>query len=79
MYACFSDIFFFVDLNINRKFFGCKSGLNFPTFYCSISVLISEEQLLDAVIISLYNQNKCLLQSIVNEITFSSQSLNLSG
>lgn len=62
MCVWFSDFFFFffADLNINRKFFGCKSDLNFTTFYCSISALILEEQLLYAVVISPYNQNKCL-------------------
>lgn len=51
MCVCFSFFFFFfVDLNINRKIFGCKSDLNYSTFYHNITQLISEEQLLYAVV-----------------------------
>lgn len=53
MCVCFSDFFFFfVDLNINRKFFWCKSDLNYSTFYHNIS----EEQLLYAVVTLVFKQ-----------------------
>lgn len=48
--------FFFVDLNINRKFFWCKSDLNYSTFYHNITQLISEEQLLYAVVTLVFKQ-----------------------
>lgn len=54
MRALVNFFFFFVDLNINRKFTGCKSDLNYTTFYHNITQLISEEQLLYAVVTLVY-------------------------